>query len=96
MFDGDGDGRVSLDEYERALGLKDVPPTTKSQWEETFHEMDADHSGQLTAQEVYQGLLKSGVGCKLEEIEALIAEVDEDGSKTLCLREFLNLMRMQD
>ena len=28
LFDIDGDGKVTLDEYERALGLKEVPETT--------------------------------------------------------------------
>ncbi|VDL90617.1 unnamed protein product [Schistocephalus solidus] len=95
LFDGNDDGKVSLEEYERALGLKNVPKSTKEQWEATFHEMDADGSGQLTAEEVHQGLVKSGLDCKLEDIKALIASVDEDGSQTLDLREYLNLMRMQ-
>ncbi|KAL7058783.1 hypothetical protein AAHC03_013663 [Spirometra sp. Aus1] len=95
LFDGDGDGKVSLDEYEHALGLKDVPPSTQDQWVATFHEMDADNSGQLTAQEVYEGLKRSGVTCSLEDIKDLIASVDDDGSQTLNLKEFLNLMRLQ-
>ncbi|KAL5107771.1 16 kDa calcium-binding protein [Taenia crassiceps] len=81
LFDADGDGKVTLDEYERALGLKEVPETTIDDWRKTFVEMDVDKSGFLTVSEIHEGLLKIGT-------------VDNNGDGVLTVDEFTTLMRL--
>nr|VZI47868.1 unnamed protein product [Spirometra erinaceieuropaei] len=95
LFDSDGDGTVTLEEYERALGLKEIPRTTVADWERTFREMDVDHSGQLTADEVYEGVKRLGCICSMNDIKELIASVDSDGDGCLDIKEFVALMRIQ-
>ncbi|BHF69544.1 hypothetical protein SprV_0301259000 [Sparganum proliferum] len=95
LFDCDGDGTVTLEEYERALGLKEIPRTTVADWEQTFREMDVDNSGQLTAEEVYEGVKRLGCSCSMKDIKELIASVDSDGDGCLDIKEFVALMRIQ-
>uniref|UniRef100_A0A0X3PNS9 EF-hand domain-containing protein n=1 Tax=Schistocephalus solidus TaxID=70667 RepID=A0A0X3PNS9_SCHSO len=95
LFDSDGDGTVTLEEYERALGLKEIPQTTVADWEATFRELDVDNSGELTVEEVYEGVKKLGVICSMSDIKDLIASVDSDGDGSLNMQEFVTLMRIQ-
>ncbi|KAM3182640.1 hypothetical protein ACTXT7_011897 [Hymenolepis weldensis] len=94
LFDSDGDSKVTLDEYERALGLKPIPPTTTQQWHEAFDEMDTDKSGKLTVDEMYEGLKNAGCAMKKSEVENIIKSVDKDGDKSLTFQEFITLMRL--
>ncbi|KAL5966227.1 16 kDa calcium-binding protein [Taenia solium] len=94
LFDADGDGRVTLDEYERALGLKEVPETTIDDWRRTFAEMDKDKSGFLTVSEIHEGLLKIGVNISKADISDFIKTVDDNGDGVLTIDEFTALMRL--
>ncbi|VDN98093.1 unnamed protein product [Rodentolepis nana] len=94
LFDSDGDGIVTLDEYERALGLKEIPTTTIDEWRDTFLEMDTDNSGTLTVQEIHIGLLKIGVNIPECDIAKFIRKVDDNGDGVLTVEEFTALMRL--
>nr|CUU00355.1 Calcium binding protein [Hymenolepis microstoma] len=94
LFDKDGDDNVTLDEYERALCLKPIPETTTDQWREAFDEMDKDKSGNLTVDELYEGLKNAGCDMKRSEVEDIINAVDKDRDKSLTYQEFVALMRL--
>ncbi|VDD76616.1 unnamed protein product [Mesocestoides corti] len=94
LFDADGDGRVTLDEYERALGLKEIPETTIEDWKRTFEEMDTDKSGYLTVTEIHEGLKRIGTNVPLKDIAELVNGVDENGDGVLTVNEFTALMRL--
>ncbi|KAM3182641.1 hypothetical protein ACTXT7_011898 [Hymenolepis weldensis] len=94
LFDNNGDDKVTLDEYERALCLKPVVPTTIEHWRETFDEMDVDKSGKLTVDEMYQGLLKSGCELSKDRIVDIVKSADDDGDRSLTFKEFSTLMRL--
>ncbi|CDS37730.1 Calcium binding protein [Echinococcus multilocularis] len=94
LFDADGDGRVTLDEYERALGLKEIPETTINDWKQTFAQMDVDNSGFLTVSEIHDGLLQIGVNISKDDISDFIKTVDDNGDGVLTVDEFTALMRL--
>eukprot|EP00929_Paragymnodinium_shiwhaense_P096473 TRINITY_DN5805_c0_g2_i1.p1 TRINITY_DN5805_c0_g2~~TRINITY_DN5805_c0_g2_i1.p1 ORF type:complete len:511 (+),score=145.46 TRINITY_DN5805_c0_g2_i1:125-1657(+) len=56
---------------------------------DTFQQLDADGDGQLTAQELKEGLAKAGIKQIPPELEAIMKEVDVDGSGRIDYTEFL-------
>ncbi|VDD84037.1 unnamed protein product [Mesocestoides corti] len=94
LFDEDGDSRVTLDEYEKALGLKEVPPASRAEWEAAFKEMDKDNSGKLTVDELYEGLRKAGNNISKDDVIKIVSSVDDDGDRSLTMKEFIALMRV--
>ncbi|VDL64975.1 unnamed protein product [Hymenolepis diminuta] len=83
-----------MDEYERALGLKEIPSSTIEEWRKAFVEMDVDKSGTLTVQEIHKGLLKIGVNIPESDISEFIRNVDDNGDGVLSVDEFTALMRL--
>ena len=59
---------------------------------EAFEVFDADGDGHINAEELQVVLEAAGRKMTREEVEAKIAEVDDDGAGELEWDEFLNLM----
>jgi len=59
----------------------------------SFGRFDRNGNGDLDTQELYKLLAWLGYPVKLEDIAAVVCEVDVDNSGHICLREFLQYMR---
>ena len=64
----------------------------KEELKEAFEVFDADGDGHINAQELRVVLEAAGRNMTEEEVQAKIAEVDDDGAGELEWDEFLNLM----
>ena len=64
----------------------------KEELKEAFEVFDADGDGHINAEELQVVLEAAGRKMTREEVEAKIAEVDDDGAGELEWDEFLNLM----
>ncbi|KAG9399729.1 NLR, CARD domain-containing protein 3 [Aphanomyces cochlioides] len=60
--------------------------------EALFKTLDADGSGTITAEELRQGMRTQGLHLSLQEAEQMVARYDLDGSGTIELAEFVDLM----
>lgn len=56
--------------------------------------MDTDKSGKLTADELYEGLRKSGCELSREKVMDIIKSADDNGDHSLTFTEFTTLMRL--
>ena len=66
----------------------------EEQWKEAFEEMDVDGSGELTIDELYEGLRKAGCEMRKEEVARIIDSVDSSKDHRLTFNEFRELMRL--
>ena len=67
---------------------------SEEQWKQAFKEMDADGSGELTIDELYEGLRKAGCGMSKEEVMRIVDTVDSSKDRRLTYNEFKELMRL--
>lgn len=65
-----------------------------AEWREAFDEMDTDKSGQLSVDEVFEGLKRAGCGMRKCEVINIVNSVDKDGDQSLTFEEFVTLMRL--
>lgn len=97
LSDKDGDGAITFDEFQNSLNVlaeaKDDPrgATTK-----LFNELDADHSGYLDENEVYDFLhYLNPEKATREDAQKLIAKYDEDKDGKLKLDEALKALHFE-
>lgn len=66
-----------------------APTTVCGKLRELFDDLDADHSGVLSLDELCQGLRAQGYNLSNEEVRQLMAEVDVDGNGYVDFDEFM-------
>ena len=78
-LDGDGSGRIELDEFAAALGLQDAPA---GYVQRLFSFFDADGAGDISFAELVQGLAVLSPSCSMEEklkLAFLTCDMDASG-----------------
>ena len=103
-FDKDGNGDVSLREFFRFLGIDDYSPDILQKMtkifavaseqgatvEDIFSELDADGDGDMTAEELLQGLRSINFKDITESDASKVIEMfDKDGDKKASMKEFV-------
>ncbi|CAK4725240.1 unnamed protein product [Aphanomyces euteiches] len=83
-------GRMASDRLEALFksAIPYCPPLISS----FFRTLDADGSGTITAEELRQGMRTQGLHLSLQEAKHMVARYDLDGSGTIELAEFVDLM----
>jgi len=97
--DIDKNGKIDIQEFEELMKpiLLDKLLASEDNLEATralFREADVDYSGFLTADEVWNVLIKQGVDIGFEELCELMDEFDMDGNMGLDIDEFVAMMNL--
>ena len=58
-----------------------------------FKELDADKSGMIGVDEIEETLISLGLAKTIEDVEKIVAELDEDGNGELDFEEFMKLLK---
>jgi len=94
MLDEDGDGEVSKEEfiswYAENAGQDDLSEWERAQY--LFKLFDTNGSGELTIGEFKRKLDALNVGFSIDDVGAIVHELDEDNSGTIGLEEFADLL----
>lgn len=97
LFDANGDGIVTLDEFTRGVEYLATLSDPEEQYKFAFSMYDANADGVLTQADLYSMLKTLGAGnmsdAQLEQVvQSTIEEFDKDGDRALSLAEFKNLV----
>ena len=97
--DANGNGCLDYPEFEQLMRPKimEMLLTSEDNVEATralFLEADIDYSGYLTADEVWNVLIKQGVDIDFEDLVLLMNEFDMDGDQGLDIDEFVAMMNL--
>jgi Ca2+-binding EF-hand superfamily protein len=94
MLDEDGDGEVSKNEfinwYAEYAGEEDMSPHERAKY--LFSLFDSQGTGELTIGEFKRKLDALNVGFTVDDVGALVNELDEDNSGSIGLHEFEDLL----
>jgi Ca2+-binding EF-hand superfamily protein len=90
MADVDGDGCLSYDELVLASVQKKLLAKEERLYN-TFCQLDRDHDGTVTAEEIMDVL-----GTEQDDVAGMIAEIDQDGDGVISYSEFLNVFLRAD
>jgi calmodulin len=94
LLDEDGDGTVSREEfinwYAENAGDDDLSDSERAHF--LFTMFDRDDAGEITIEEFKRKLDAFNVGFSIDEVGAIVNELDEDNSGTIGLHEFENLL----
>jgi len=88
--DVDGDGTLSYEELLLTSVGRKLSAKEERLWS-AFSKVDLNRDGKLSAQEIQQVL-----GGNMEEVEAMIAEVDTDGNKVIDFDEFITMWSLKE
>ena len=87
-FDEDNSGSISFDEFFMYMRRRQTPGDPKKLVEDIFKFIDADGSGEVTAQEFKDVINGLKTGMSEEEIMGLVREIDTSGDGTISIDEF--------
>jgi calmodulin len=73
----------------------ELSPEQIAEFREAFNIFDRDGDGRITVKELGTSMRALGQNPSEEELEAMIAEVDVNGSRTIEFSEFLDMMGKQ-
>jgi Ca2+-binding EF-hand superfamily protein len=94
LLDEDGDGTVSREEfinwYAENAGDDDLSDSERAHF--LFAMFDKDDAGEITIEEFKRKLDAFNVGFSIDEVGAIVNELDEDNSGTIGLHEFEDLL----
>lgn len=99
--DLDRNGKIDPQEFDQLMRpiMIDMLLSSEDNIEETralFREADTDYSGFLTADEVWNVLIKQGVDIDFDDLVTLMNEFDMDGDAGLDIDEFVAMMNLGD
>jgi len=90
--DGDGSGSVDFDEFLALMAKKTKEAEDEHELREAFRVFDKKNTGTIDTNDLKVIFRALDPDMSDEEIEQIIAEVDEDGSGTVDFEEFMKLM----
>ncbi|VDP66819.1 unnamed protein product [Echinostoma caproni] len=91
-FDLDGDGNITLAEYERVLNIVPAHEKELAMWRNVFHEVDTDHSGKISVSELEVLMKDMGYDCHASDLKCWLSAQDLDKDGELSLNEFLSFI----
>ncbi|XP_051138552.1 probable calcium-binding protein CML36 [Andrographis paniculata] len=93
--DRDGDGCISLEEFQ-SIGSAFTPPESEAEARDTFDYFDSDGDGRITAEELFSVFRRIGdLRCTLEDCRRMIRGADRNGDGYVCFADFSRLMENQ-
>ncbi|KAF8567423.1 hypothetical protein P879_08309 [Paragonimus westermani] len=92
-FDLDGDGHITLAEYQRVLNIVPVHEKELAMWRNVFRELDTDQSGKISAAELCNLMRDMGYDCGASELKAWMTSNDTDKDGEINLEEFLSFIQ---
>jgi len=91
-FDEDNSGSISFEEFWQYMRRRQAPADPKKLVEDIFRFIDADGSGEVTADEFKDVIKGLGTGMSDEEILGLVKEIDTTGDGSISLGEFTEVL----
>ena len=93
-LDADGDGEVTKEEFLAWYGSHSTADemTIHERAKDLFEMFDDDHSGELSIGELKSKIDALGMGFTVDEVGAIVNELDRDRSGTVSEEEFLELL----
>ncbi|VDP84348.1 unnamed protein product [Echinostoma caproni] len=91
-FDADRDGKITFEEFRRALHKVPHVQKTYTTWHHILHKVDKDKNGYITMDELYELLQENGDsnGISVKQLQSFVREYDRDGDGKLNYHEFLD------
>jgi len=90
--DGDGSGFVDLSEFMELMTKKTKEMEDEKEVREAFRVLDKDGKGTISAEVIKEILLELDPGLSSEDADAMVDEIDEDGSGAIDYEEFKAIM----
>ncbi|RTG85524.1 calmodulin [Schistosoma bovis] len=92
-FDLDGDGEITLEEYEKVLNIVPKEEKEAAVWRSVFNDMDKDHSGKICVSEVVSLLSEMGYDIQTTELNEWMNRNKINKDVGMDYQQFLNFMR---
>jgi len=90
--DSDGSGFVDIDEFLELMRMKTKESSDEAEIKEAFRILDRDDKGEIHTDVIKEILLELFGNLTKEEVDDIIADIDEDGSGWVDYDEFKELM----
>jgi len=91
-FDEDNSGSISFEEFWMYMRRRQAPSDPKKLVEDIFRFIDADGSGEVTADEFKEVIKGLGTGMTDDQILGLVKEIDTGGDGSISLQEFTEVL----
>ncbi|KAK4475924.1 hypothetical protein MN116_001165 [Schistosoma mekongi] len=92
-FDLDGDGVITLEEYERVLNIIPKEEKEAAVWSSVFNDVDKDHSGKISVSELVSLLNEMGYEIQTTELNQWMNKNKINKDEGMDYQQFLNFMR---
>ncbi|KER21823.1 EF hand [Opisthorchis viverrini] len=92
-FDLDGDGQITLSEYQRVLNILPAHEKEMAMWRSVFNDVDADKSGKISFAELQKLMIEMGYECQALDLKAWMSTQDLDKDGELNLDEFIRFIK---
>merc|ERR1712136_526649 len=90
--DSDGSGFVDIEEFLELMRMKTKESADEAEIKEAFRILDRDNKGEIHTDVIKEILLELFSSLTQEEVDDIIADIDEDGSGWVDYDEFKELM----
>merc|ERR1712189_74287 len=90
--DSDGSGFVDIEEFLELMRMKTKESADEAEIKEAFRILDRDNKGEIHTHVIKEILLELFSSLTQEEVDDIIADIDEDGSGWVDYDEFKELM----
>jgi Ca2+-binding EF-hand superfamily protein len=90
-YDTDGDGLINLQELTRGLE-HDMIKSTPEERRALFNFLDVDRDGNISQEEIYNALIKSGGGKSSGNIETNLQKIKQGASRFKSVEEFVKYL----
>jgi len=90
--DSDGSGFVDIEEFLELMRMKTKESSDEAEIKEAFRILDRDNKGEIHTDVIKEILLELFSSLTQEEVDDIIADIDEDGSGWVDYDEFKELM----
>ncbi|XP_075807172.1 centrin-4 [Microtus pennsylvanicus] len=87
--------RTTLDQWKKKAAKVELNDDQKKEIKEAFDLFDVDGSGTIDVKELKIAMRALGFEPKKEEIRQMIAEIDKEGTGTICFEDFFAIMSVK-